>query len=211
MARPNVVYLYRITHIDNLNFIVASGRLTCSNHANCDPNFIGIGDSTLIESRNLKQIPLTPKGNFNNYVAFYFGPRSPMLYTIQNGFNNVKIRQPQEIIYLVTTFTNVIQNESQYVFTDGHGYHKMSQFFDNEKGLEEVDWNIVAARQWTETEDDPDRKRRKQAEFLVYQELPITALHAIVVYDQATKEKVLAVLTRYDFNCNVVVHPKSYY
>jgi len=49
----------------------------------------------------------------------------------------------------------------------------MSQFFNDEDSLEEVDWNAVKLKRWTDTEDDPDRKRRKQAEFLVFNELPL--------------------------------------
>jgi len=173
MAKPDRIYLYRITHIDNLDFILESGKLTFPSHNDSDPNYIGIGDSTLIGSRNSKQISVEPNGNFTDYVAFYFGTRSPMLYAIQKGFNGVIQRNPQEIIYLVTTFENVTKNGCQYVFTDGHGYHLMSQFFNDEDSLEEVDWNAVKLKRWTDTEDDPDRKRRKQAEFLVFNELPL--------------------------------------
>jgi len=56
MAKPDRIYLYRITHIDNLDFILESGKLTSPSHNDSDPNYTGIGDSTLIGSRNSKQI-----------------------------------------------------------------------------------------------------------------------------------------------------------
>ncbi len=163
MENPGRIYLYRITHIDNLDFILKSGRITCPNHQNCDPNYIGIGDSTLISSRSSKQINIAPGGCFTDYVVFYFGRRSPMLYNIQKEFNNVIKRVPDEIIYLVTTFENVIVNDSKFVFTDGHGYHNLSQFFNQAKDLDKVDWSATKLIRWNDTEDDPDRKRRKQA------------------------------------------------
>ena len=211
MAKPNVIYLYRITHKDNLGFILESGKLTYPSHNDCDPNYIGIGDSTLIGSRSSKKINIEPNGDFTDYVAFYFGVRSPMLYAIQKGFNGVTKRSPQEIIYLVTTFGNITENECQYVFTDGHGYHSMSQFFNDENSLEEVDWDTVNLKIWTDTEDDPDRKRRKQAEFLVFNELPLTALVAIVVHKETTKNEILTKFAEYDFVCNVIVKPNWYY
>jgi len=211
MAKPDRIYLYRITHIDNLDFIMESGKLTCPSHTDCDPNYVGIGDSTLIGSRSFKQINIEPKGNFTDYVSFYFGARSPMLYAIQKGFNEVTKRNPQDIIYLVTTFENVTENECQYVFTDGHGYHSMSQFFNEEEGLKEVDWDIVNLIHWNDTEDDPDRKRRKQAEFLVFNEMPITALVAVVVYNETTKNEILPKFTEHDFSCNLIVKPNLYY
>lgn len=185
--------------------------MTSPSHTNSDPNYIGIGDSTLIRSRSSKQINIEPNGNFTDYVAFYFGARSPMLYAIQNGFNSVTKRNPEEIIYLDTTFKNITENECQYVFTDGHGYHSMSQFFNDEDSLEEVDWNAVNHVLWTDIEDDPDRKRRKQAEFLVFNELPLAALVAVVVHNEATKNEILTKFAKHDFTCNVIVKPNWYY
>ena len=121
MAKPDTIYLYRITHIDNFDFILESGKLTCPNNLDCDASYIGIGDETLIGSRSSKEINIEPNGNFTDYVAFYFGTRSPMLYSIQKGFNNVTKRSPETIIYIVTTLENIKEGEFQYVFSDGHG------------------------------------------------------------------------------------------
>lgn len=211
MSKPDRIYLYRITHKDNLDFILKSGKLTCPSHAGSDPNYIGIGDSTLIRSRSSKHIDIRPYGNFTDYVAFYFGVRSPMLYEIQKGYNGVTKRNPQEIIYLVTTFENITKKECQYLFSDGHGYHLMSQFFNDEDSLEEVDWDTVNLVRWNDTENDPDRKRRKQAEFLVFNELEFTALVAIAVYNETVKNEILAKFAEYDVTCKVIVKPNWYY
>lgn len=211
MAKPSKIYLYRITHIDNLDFILESGKLTCPSNPDCDSDYIGIGDAILIQSRSSKEVNIEPNGNFTDYVAFYFGARSPMLYSIQKGFNGVTQRSPETIIYLVTTFDNINENESQYVFSDGHGYHSMSQFFNAEDDLEEVDWDAVKLRRWNDTEDDPDRKRRKQAEFLVYGEVSLSAIVGIGVYNEAAKTNILAKFAEHDFSCNVIVKPDLYY
>lgn len=211
MAKPNVIYLFRICHIDNLDYILESGKLTSPNNPDSDPNYIGIGDSTLISSRSLREIQIVPYGSFNNYVAFYFGARSPMLYNIQKGYNNVTRRSPDEIIYLVTTFDKVKEENCQYVFTDGHAYHNLSQFFNQEESLGEVDWKAVNLVRWNDTEEDPDRKRRKQAEFLVHNEIRIATLIAIVVYSETVKASILAKFAEYNFSCNVFVKPKWYY
>ena len=211
MAKPNRIYLYRITHIDNLDFILESGKLTCPSSSDCDPNYIGIGDVTLISSRSSKEVNIEPNGNFTDYVAFYFGARSPMLYSIQKGFNGVTKRSPETIIYLVTTFENIKEAESQYVFSDGHGYHLMSQFFNTEDDLDEVDWDTVNLNRWNDTEHDPDRKRRKQAEFLVYEEVPLSAIIGVGVYNEAAKTNILAKFAEHDFTSNVIVKRDLYY
>ena len=113
-----------------------------------------------------------------------------MLYNIQKGYNNVVKRKPEDIIYLVTSFKTIKENKSEFVFTDGHGYHNLSQFFNDEKYLKEVDWKTVSLIKWNDTEDDPDRKRKKQAEFLIYKEVPFSMIKAIITYNESTKIKI---------------------
>jgi hypothetical protein len=211
MAKPEIIYLYRITHIDNLDFILKSKKLTCPTHDDKDLNYVGIGDKTLITSRSSKKISAAPNGSFNDYIAFYFGARSPMLYGIQKGFNGVTKRKPESIIYFITTFKKVVESGSQYVFTDGHGYHAMSQFFNKEDELKEVDWKTVNLVRWNDTEDDSDRKRRKQAEFLILSEFPLSSIVAIAVHNEDIKTKIMTKFAAYDLKCNVVVKPKLYY
>ena len=52
MKTPDTIYLYRITHINNLDFIFKSQKISCQNSPDNDSNFIGIGDSTLIRAEN---------------------------------------------------------------------------------------------------------------------------------------------------------------
>jgi len=105
-VRENI-YLYRITHIDNLDYILNTGKITCPNHPQANPGYINIGDTTLIRSRNAREINVEPNGNFSDYIAFYFGARSPMLYNIQKGFQGVTKRNPENIVYLVSTFDEI--------------------------------------------------------------------------------------------------------
>ena len=208
---PDSIYLKRITHIDNLDHILKTGKITCPNHPESDRYYVNIGDTTLINSRGLRDIPINPKGNFLDYVAFYFGARPPMLYNIQHGYNKVTQRTPETIIYLVTSFMQIKESGKQFVFTDGHAYHNMSQFYNRESDLKEIDWKAVKRIRWNDTEEDPDRKRRKQAEFLIYKELPFSALVAIVVYNNDAKSKVLSKLEQYNLSLNIVIKSKWYY
>lgn len=211
MKIPDTIYLYRITHINNLDFIFKSQKISCPNSPDSDSNFIGIGDSSLIQSRKSRQIPIVPNGDFSDYVAFYFGARSPNLFNIQRGYNNVTKRPPEDIVYLITNFETVKNNNSDFVFTDGHGYHHLSQFFKQETDLKEVDWKTVNLIRWNDTEEDPDRKRKKQAEFLIHNQLPFSMILAIVVYNENAKSIVSAKLAANNISCNVVVKPNYYY
>lgn len=192
--------------------MIQTGVITCPNHPGADANYINIGDTTLISGRKSKEIRIAPGGTFADYVAFYFGPRSPMLYEVQNGFHNVVKRKPEEIVYLVSSFDTIKKADKAFLFTDGHAYHNMSQFFNREEDLNEIDWEAVYLRDWYDTEDDSDRKRRKQAEFLVYRELPFSALSHIAVYNEKSKSLVLSKMKN-DVcdHIELIIKPQWYY
>lgn len=42
-----------------------------------------------------------------------------------------------------------------------------TEFFDDLADLDEVDWEIMRSQLWYDTPTLPDRKRRRQAEFLI--------------------------------------------
>lgn len=208
---PSPVYLYRMIHVDNLEFILDEQELRSVTHPNRDPDYTGIGDSTLIQSRGSKTIHLTPGGSFRDYVSFYFGPRSPMLYEIKYGYNNVTKRNQEEIIYLVTTVDSIVNHNCDYVFFDGHGYHKFSGCYKDLRDLDQVDWQIVNAKYWNNREDDMDRKRRKQAEFLVHQSVPWSAIQGICVYTNTAKQNVERLLNSRNISCTVITKTDFYY
>lgn len=53
----------------------------------------------------------------------------------------------------------------------------------------------MKSRYWFDTEDDPDRKRRRQAEFLVYKIVPVKVFSGFAVKSKKMKNKVEQVFT----------------
>jgi len=208
---PSPVYLYRIIHVDNLPFILDEQELRCPNHLDSDPDYLGIGDITLIQSRGSKVIPIEPGETFRDYISFYFGPRSPMLFEIKHGYNNVIKRNQEDIIYLIVTVDSILKQACDYVFFDGHGYHNFSGCYKDLRDLAQVDWNIVKAKYWNNNENDPDRKRRKQAEFLVNKSIPWIAIQSICVYNSTAKQYVQNILNSRNISCTVLIKTDYYY
>ena len=90
-------YAFRITHIDNIPHIIQYG-LVRADSPNRNPDYVSIGDTQVIHLRGER----TVKGyRLNDFVPFYLGPRSPMLYVIQHGYNGVKRVEPEKIVYCV--------------------------------------------------------------------------------------------------------------
>jgi hypothetical protein len=101
------------------------------------------------------------------------------------------------LIYLTTTVSRLTDSGCQFVFSDGHGLARITDWYDDLARLDQVDWSLVAARYWADQPDDNDRQRRKQAEFLVWKSVDWSLIEGIGVLNQQVKSDVEAVLEQH--------------
>jgi hypothetical protein len=181
---PKTKYLFRMVHIDNMDHIVKFG-ITHIDSVNANKDYKAIGYPTLIDNRKLKELP---NGKFlGDYIPFYFSYRTPMLYVIQKHLNKTAI------IYCVTTIEKILESGKNFCFTDGHGIEQLSSFFfeDSLGNIENlIDWKTINDRYWND-ENDLDKKRRKQSEFLVLGDIDYNCIVGFVVFDENTKQILL--------------------
>lgn len=184
------IYLYRITHVENIPHILQNG-ITHYTSANANPNFIPIDDGSLIATR--KDFTLNNGRRLGEYIPFYFGGRTPMLYVVQNGFNMVAPTPAENIVYCVSSIQKIIDFKLDFVFTDGHAVDKFSSQYsaaDIQNIDAIIDKNAIKAKYWKD-ENDLDRKRRKEAEFLVLGDIDQDAILGYLVYNNNSKTKVI--------------------
>jgi len=189
---PRPTPIYHITHADNLASMVAHGGLCCDSER--DRRQIGIVD---IGHRNLKdwrkrcRVGPRPECVLADFVPYYFAPRSPMLYAIK-GRRVEQYRGSQEtIVHLVSTVEAVVRAGLDFVFTDGHPLMIFTHIFDKLCHLRAIDWGIMRARYWADEPGvDTDRRRRRQAEFLVREFVPWTLVQEIGVMNQRMLDRV---------------------
>lgn len=190
MPDLNKTYLYRMTHIENIPHILNYG-ITHASSENANPDFVSIGDDSLITTRN--DFLLNNGRRLGEYIPFYFGVRTPMLYVVQNGFNMVTSTPAEKIVYCVSSVQKIIDQQLDFVFTDGHAVDKFSSQYtpvdihDIEKLL---DHKAIKAKYWND-ENDLDLKRRKEAEFLVSGDIVKEAVLGFVVYNENAKNSVI--------------------
>ena len=181
---------YRMTHIDNIPHILENG-ITHPSCTSANPEYVPIGDTSLIASRNARQ--LGSGKTLGNYIPFYFSKRTPMLFVIQHGHNSVPIVAPENIVYCVCSLDAIVSLGSDFLFSDGHAYNKLSSFYDSSH-LSEIetilDWEAIHDIYWKD-EQDTDKKRRKEAECLIGADIPLTFIKQFVVYNDDAKEKLL--------------------
>ncbi|MBV6712505.1 type II toxin-antitoxin system toxin DNA ADP-ribosyl transferase DarT [Paenibacillus chitinolyticus] len=209
---PNPTFIYHITNIENLHSIFNNSGLVCINQLHEDgSSFVNIAYEQIQSRRSEKQVPLPPYGNLHDYVPFYFAPRSPMLYTINQG--NVAQYQggQKQIIYLVSTVQQVLSEKIPFVFTDGHAIMSYSEFFNDPVDLKQIDWGIMSSRYWNDTIEYPDRKRKRQAEFLAFEFFPIDSVLEIGVINDTFQDQALKILQSNSINIPVNVRREWYY
>ncbi len=189
---PDKVWLYHITHLNNLPSILAQNHLLAHNlvqHA-----YTNIAHQNIQTRRHTKQIPCCEGGVLHDYVPFYFCRRSPMLYAIHKGQVVGYTGTQQDIIYLLANVADLYQTDLPWTFTDGHAAMDLSDFYTEIKDLNQIDWDLMNAEYWHDTDEDNDRKRRRQAEFLVHQKFPWSYIRAIAVYSEQQKQQVETIL-----------------
>lgn len=209
---PNPTFIYHITSIVNLHSIITNNGLVCISQLHkYGSSFVNIAYEQIQSRRSEKQVPLPPYGNLHDYVPFYFAPRSPMLYTINQG--NVPQYQggQNQIIYLVSTVQQVLSKKIPFVFTDGHAIMNYSEFFSDPVDLEQIDWGIMRSLYWNDTTEYPDRKRKRQAEFLAFEFFPIDSVLEIGVINETYEAQALKVLKGNSINIPVKVRREWYY
>ena len=153
MAGKKLQYAFRLVHIDNIPHILEYG-LVRSGSPNVNPNYVPIGDQLVIEKRRNRLLESSSWKKIGDFIPFYFGPRSPMLYVIQHGYNNE-----------------------------------------------------VFAYRWDDDEN-LDLKRRKEAELLLKNDLPLQYIKGFVVYNLETKQLLLSMGVD---ETKVVVKPNYYF
>lgn len=184
-----IQYAYRMTHIDNIENILNVGLvLPTSEKAN--PQYVPIGDVTAIDTRRHS---ILPNGrSIGDYIPFYFGPRTPMLYVIQHGYNNVTQRKAEEIVYCVISIDDIVRNNVPCIFTDGHALTKITTIYPGHL-LKDVNKYVkycdVYAKQWI---DEPDAKRLKEAELLIESDMSPTYIRYFLVYNESARQKLLS-------------------
>ncbi len=199
MKAPLPTPVYRIMHVDNLETCLRRGSLFAPNHTPDDNlRYRVIHNAEIQDVRRQRRIPCGPGGIIHDYVSFYFGFLSPMLYQLQTGWVPGYTGGQRPIIYLVSTVQSVADSGAAFVFSDGHGIAAYTEWFDSLSHLDRVDWGMVKQKYWADTVNDPDRQRRKQAEFLVHRSCDWSLIQEIGVIDDMMKAQVNRIFELFD-------------
>ncbi|MCC6561014.1 MAG: DUF4433 domain-containing protein [Xanthomonadales bacterium] len=204
--------IYHITHIDNLSALVGRGALlsdTRIREQGLTPQNIAYGN--IKARRAATAVTLPPRGVISDYVPFYFCPRSPMLYAVHRDQVPGYEGGQTNVVHLVADAERLVAAGLNCLHTEGHAAVQPIAFHRGCEGFPLLDWPLIRSASWANTVEDGDRKRRKQAEFLVHGSVPWTAISQIGVIDATIASQVSTLLASAAHCPDVVVQPQWYY
>jgi hypothetical protein len=207
---PERALLFRITHRDNLPWILKDG-LHCPNSNRLDPNFVNIGNLSLISDRHNVRVPIPPGGTLSDYIPFYFTPLSVMLFNIKTGRGGIRQRRNDEIVILVCSLQKLHQDGITFVFTDRHARLATAEFFGDVADLDRIDWKILQNSDFRRDNNDLGKMERYQAETLVHRHLPIDSLMATACYNSVERDRVDALVKGAGLGVSVISRPGWYF
>ena len=207
---PIPTVIAHLTSVANLKSIARCGALYCKTRLQSEGiKYRDISNPEVQDARASTPVNCGPRGMLHEYVPFFFNPLSPMLYTkVRDPFNAIDHRG---LAHIITYAQRIETSGHAFVFTDGHATLFLSDFYEDLVDLQKIDWNTMRATYWNRTDDDPDRQRRRQAEFLIHDSFPIASVDEVAVFDEPAREESLSHLTQYDLDLPVVVRPEYFY
>jgi hypothetical protein len=132
-----------------------------------------------------------------------------MLYVVQKGFNTVAPTPAENIVYCVSSVQKIIDSQLEFIFTDGHAVDSFSSQYtiaDIQNINSILDMNAIKAKYWKD-EYDLDRKRRKEAEFLVLGDISQEAILGYITYNEYAQNRVI----NFGANTNKILIKSEFY
>lgn len=210
--RPVPTRVYHFSYIDHLASIVAEGLLADSAVSGSDRLTMEIGQRSIKAQRRQRSVPCHPGGVVADYVPFYFAPRSPMLYAVKAGRVPEYQAGQEPLAYLVTSVERLVSSGLTPVFTDRNAALAIAHFTGDVTELDDlVDWELMEARYWANTPDEPDRRERRMAECLVRGRVPWEAFEEVGVISPQRRLQAERLLRGAGAPLRVLSHPEWYF
>lgn len=203
-------YIWRIVRLSDMGWLLEDG-LDCKNSIPAHRNYQSMGNNILIDRRGETYVHIGNQGSLNDYVPFYFTPFSIMMLNIHTGYGDIPQIDNSDIVILVASLHDLLANNIDFVFTDRHAYAQYTQFHSDLHHLQNIDWTILQNRDFSYSHNYPNKKENYQAEALIYRNLPIAHLRAIVCYNAVAQTEIQRHLTRLGIQADVYVDQQFYF
>jgi hypothetical protein len=187
-----------LTHRENMPGVLRSGGL-CSYHKMRGHLYTNLANEDVQKGRSGIVVSATGKP-LHEYVPLYFGFKAPMVAWNQS--------HNQEMVFL--RFSLEILETPGVVVSDGNARSGSTRFreFRQIDDLDILDPKAILTVKYA---GDSELKRKKQAEILVPNFIPISMMLDIICFSEDSRLKTLAILKKFGISKHVKVNPGWYF
>ena len=171
----HIQYLFHMTEISNLSNIFEHGLLSHNEAHSKGLNQVDIALQDVNQRRASKR-PIYGI-SLHDFVPMYFNPKNPMLYK--------RSEKQNQIVILAIDRRAIYQDKS--MFTDGNAASGPTNFYNELKNLEKLNWACIRDDYWSGYHDG---KRVKCAETLTYPKVTLKHIQKIYCNNMQTKSLV---------------------
>lgn len=211
LLNPEKARIFRIVHVANMPWILDHRGLHCQNSTEQDPNYVNIGNASLIDRRARRPVPIPPGGFLSDYVPFYFTPFSIMMYNIKTGYGSITRRDNRDIVMLVSSVHRLRELGLPFIYTNQHAYPVDTYFYDGSNDLSQIDWSLLQECDFKTDDADPGKQLRYQAEALVHRHVPLEAVLGIVCHNETVSHSIESLLEERNEKIAVRAIPAWYF
>lgn len=184
---PHDWIVWHFTPLPNLSRIVSHGKLVCDDSAPKTSGSVANGDVKALRRNRMVDAPGYPPGrSVSSHVPWYIAAKSPMLYYVTRN-------QPRDVVdglvFLGMRLDSLVKSGVEWVASNGNAAAQVTEFSADLANLGTfVDFDLLIARDWANTFEDPHRKSRRAAEILVHECVPLELVSLVVARNEATLE-----------------------
>ena len=168
-----ICFLYHLTHVDNMPSILKHGLLSHNNAHARGLVTEDLSDPDVQDRRADRRLDDRP---LHDYVCLYFNPKNPMLF---------KRRDHQDDIVILCLDRRLLAQSGTF-FTDGNAAGDATNFFNDPRDLDELDWDCIRRDYWSESDDG---RRKRCAEILVPDAIPFDEVRRVYIRTDSTQTR----------------------
>ena len=144
MPRPTPTRIFHITPISNLAKICAAGEICSKNLlATRGEGHDSIAHTTIQSRRATKPVTCAPGGVVHDYVPFYYAPRSPMLFALNNGKVQGCNWRQEDVVHIESSVESIAgAGEPFVIYPVSAALDYSVECFNTINDLERIDWPL---------------------------------------------------------------------
>ena len=200
---PARIDLFRMVHHANIGHILTHGLCNRS-HPAFDPRYVDIGHADIVGKRHAQPVGIEGYGDLGDYVPFYFCGHTPMLLNIITGKHGLIERPQRDVVLIHCPLQRIVEAGLRYVYTDGNAKVAISTTYTDLADMDKLHWDTITSDDFRIAVHGPDVIRRKHAEFLVHEHVPVGCIASLIVLDAERKAEMEALVAARNVDIKVI-------